>query len=208
MDRQDLQKTKKGFNAWTPFYFRLREWIYGESIVNIQQALLNNLPKNQTHLIVGDGKGDVTNTLFRFSNPAHCHLIDASPKMLEHSKNQILNLNYCSFEVNTIQHFADYSNVEIIHLPFILDLLSDVEILELSENWYRLLPETARIHIMDFNPKKNRFHQKILYSIFKITTGTNRQKLPELTYLLSQKWVPTQSFQLGRFEAMILEKQR
>ena len=208
LDRQDLQKTKKGFNAWTPFYFRIRNWVYGKSIATIQEAFLDDLPKNQNHLIIGDGNADIANALLRFANPTHCHLVDASPRMLEHAKRQLTALNCCTFEVKSLQHFKSYSNVDVLHLPFVLDLLSDEEIIELSEKWYSRLPETAHIHIIDFNAERNRFHQKLLYTIFKITTGTNRKTLPKLTHLLSAKWAPTQSLKSGRFKAMILKKQR
>ena len=202
---QDIIKSKKGFNFWAPFYFTFRYLAYRDSIAQIQTELVPLLPKHKNHLIIGDGNADVSKAVCKDALPSTCTVLDFAPKMLERAKRKSKS-HAISFQVGTIQDYQDYQSIDIVHLPFILDLLSDEEIRELSVKWFDQLPFDASLHIVDFEEQENRTHQHFLYTIFRITAGIHRKQLPAFESLLKDKWVPTKKLKKGRFKATLWEK--
>lgn len=205
MRKQDQIKARKGFNFWAPFYFLIRWLRYGKTIENIQASLLSAIYPHQTHLVIGDGNGYLSRQIINFLQPTSLHVIDISPSMLRKTQKAI-NSSFPHFSVGSVQQFSYNSSFQIIHLPFVLDLLSDDEIAELSRKWFLQLPDNARLHIIDFLPQKNQIHQRVLYALFKPTTGANRNQLPKLEQLFRKEWKCTKTHQNGRFEASLWQK--
>lgn len=205
MHNQDQIKARKGFNYWTPFYFLARWFRYGKTIENIQTRLLSSLPHHQTHWVIGDGNGFLSRQILNFLQPKSLHVFDISPSML-HKTQKAIHSSFAQFSVGSVQKIQFNSSVDCLHLPFVLDLLSDEEIVELSRKWFLQLPDNAYLHIVDFKPQKNQLHQHTLYALFKFTTGAHRKKLPDLMQLLSAQWKCVKSHQNGRFEATLWQK--
>jgi ubiquinone/menaquinone biosynthesis C-methylase UbiE len=164
------------------------------------------LSPHKNHLIVGDGNADLTSVILKKANPKSCHLLDVSPNMLKRANSKLPINKIIQFSEGTIQRFNDYQSIDFVHLPFVLDLLSDDEIEQLGKKWSTELPDEALIHIVDFNPKRNHLHQRILYFLFKLTAGVNRSHLPHFEHLLKSNWVPSEEINQGRFQATLWQK--
>lgn len=186
--KHQQHKMQKGFNFLAPFYLPLRRMVYGKKLLHCQTYFLTELAHHSTHLVAGDGNGDLTLALLQLNPNAQIWFVDISDKMIQSAKQRVASLfpahvQQVHFIPSDIATFSSDQRFDVIHFPFLLDLFPDENIQLIFEQIKRnTLPQTI-LHLIDFhqNPEGiiQKMHVKLLYTLFGIIAGIQRNHLPD-----------------------------
>ena len=149
--------------AW--FYDALSRLIFGNSIKNIQIALLAHIPANAKILIVGGGTGWILEEINKV-HPTGLEItyVEISSKMLQLSKNRKLADNVIHFVNIPIERFKEETQFDIIFTAFLFDNFGPEKIKSNFLKLHQYLKPGGLWLFADFyiGNKGNRFWQKIL----------------------------------------------
>ena len=152
------------FDLFAPVYDRAKKLVFGDTLDFYQSIFLSQLPKKASHLIIGGGSGKLAEEVLNTCDPATLTLVDHSEKMLELSKQRIgTQANYLQDDIRDLQIDETF---DFIHLPFVLDCLSESDLELVIERMGSLLNVDGHVIISDFSPQ-NKF-QKLVVGLMYI----------------------------------------
>lgn len=188
-----------------PIYQKLSQVVFGSHILNANRAFVGeNL--SQKLVIIGGGDGMAYQ---HFGASLVGWYFEKSAKMLELAQKKLKNsrLQFVHGE------FRGEVEADCFFLPFVLDCLSDQEILDLLGKIRSCISEKGILVFSDFFPSKT-WKQKLLLglmiSFFRLFTRHSRKDLPDYSALLRQSgfrfleekswrkgWIRTQVYELA-----------
>ena len=161
-----------GFLA--PFYQLLSRAVFGRKILDANQVFLaENLSKKL--IIIGGGDGVAYQ---KYEKKLDGYYFEKSAKMLQLAQKNLRNsrLKFVHGE------FIGQEKGDFFFLPFLLDSLTDEEILALLELIKNSLSTRGKVMVSDFFEPKTRTQKILLQSMlwfFQLFTGHQRKDLPD-----------------------------
>ena len=116
---------KSGFDFVAPFYDSLAGLVFGRAIRDAQVIFLDMIPRQSQILIIGGGTGWILPEIFTRASPARIVYLEASPKMLNLARQQILNpaQEACTeFRLGTEKDIRSEEKFDVFISHFFLDL--------------------------------------------------------------------------------------
>ncbi|WP_297336247.1 methyltransferase domain-containing protein [Algoriphagus sp.] len=171
------------YRLLAPFYSKLSRLVFGAKIEKATTCFQSKIP-NKSLIIIGGGDGQHFVPIQQELSGEYWEL---SASMLQQAQRN-LSQSELSFHLGGFGRSSNSKKYPLVFLPFVLDTLTDSEILELLEQVkYRLSPE-GEVMISDFYPTKNRmqlFIQWIMIAFFRLFAHHSRVDLPDIEKLMS-----------------------
>lgn len=172
------------YNKIAYLYNSLSGIIFGKRLQQIQQELIQYLPKEGILLILGGGNGKILPLIYLHAPLLSIDYVDASSSMIKIAKKAAPKNQKITF------HHSDVNNYEqkhkLIYAGFFLDLFNEKQIEELILKLGNKRSKT-KWYVADFCINKNtsyhlirRFQLKITILFFRITTRHAINYLPKI----------------------------
>jgi len=161
-------------------YDRLAGLVFGKSIVDSQKVFFDKIPAEARILIMGGGSGRILQELFSANPKIEVCYIDASAKMISHTKHRMRNDMRIEFIVGTENDIPDRS-FDVIVTNFYLDLFKAESLLSVLRKLKNVMGPNSLWIVTDFTDKKwwHRLMIKVMYIFFRVTARIEASKLPD-----------------------------
>jgi len=203
-----MNKTKKGFNALSPFYDILSQLLFGRALFTSQNYFLNEIKSANSILVFGGGTGKLLLELIKQGPSQHLYYLDISDKMIRKSKRLISKkhpeaLNKITFKVGSFQDLPKSQFFDVVITSYVLDCFPEEKLHTVMKKLDSALLPEGKWLFTDFNVSQHsvlmksfsKLVIKTLYFTFNVicSLGVNRLpdfKLPFLQFgytLISEK---------------------
>lgn len=176
---------KANYNRVSFFYDRLSRLVFGTSIIEAQQFLVNFIPVGSTVLIVGGGTGWILEEITK-KHPSGLEVvyIDLSEKMISLSKKRKVGTNKVLFLTGDINLVVLHQKFDLVLTPFILDNFSEETVAVVFDKIHRFLLPGAMWLFADFQvTRRGGWWQKpllqLMYAFFKTLCHVEAGRLPD-----------------------------
>ena len=180
---------KSGFDFVAPFYDSLAGLVFGRAIRDAQIIFLNMIPRQSRILIIGGGTGWILPELFTHSSPARIVYLEASPKMLNLARQQIINpvQEACTeFRLGSEKNIRPEEKFDAVISHFFLDLFLPDQLTDITNIIFKSLRPGGFWLIADFirtpgrsiRPICNRILIKSMYAFFRVLSRISAAALP------------------------------
>ena len=175
------------YNRIAPFYSLLSKLVYGNKLIEIQTSLFSELKTSGSVLVFGGGNGKILPHLFAHSPHFKVEYLDASDKMLTLAKknNPFENINFIHTD-----EFPLNGNYDIIILPFVLDLMTKKQLIELCQSFSAIVEPDGVVLVSDFGQAKNiwqSFLLKTTIMFFRLFTSHPLHQLEDIRGILQDQ---------------------
>lgn len=193
------------YSFLAPIYQPLARLVFGKDLIRANQAFLEEV-EGKKMLIIGGGDG----VAYRdFAANLQGEFWDLSPKMAQLAQR---NLSGSGLQIHA-GAWHGKGKFERVFFPFVLDTLTDEEIVELLSQVQTCLTEEGKVVISDFfSPQtflQNLIQHLMIFS-FQILVNHPRKDLPNIPELMRftgfkltqekvwrQGWIKSQCFELS-----------
>ncbi|MEQ9169021.1 MAG: methyltransferase domain-containing protein [Fulvivirga sp.] len=173
---------KNNFNLIAPVYDKLGSFIFGNSLIDSQRAMLHHLKADNHVLILGGGSGDILKELDKLEMRLSISYVELSSKMVELAKT---NQPFKNLEVAFINQNAqsiDLPKADIVITNYFLDVFTLENLSIIMEKIDQALNDSGTWLCTDFR-KTNSFFKnaliKLMYLFFKIFSQLEGTKLED-----------------------------
>ncbi len=188
---QMQRRVRAGFNFLAPFYDFFSFLFFGNSILNSQTFLLQELKKCKNVLVLGGGSGKLLMELIKRDVAEQCCYVDISNKMIALAKKRlekefskkIKSVNFICGSVNDIDEKQKF---DLIITPYILDCITQENLSPILQQLKSHLLPNGKWLFIDFNIPKNSNAKpfsfarvRIMYFGFNIICGLGIKQLPD-----------------------------
>ncbi|ALI99650.1 class I SAM-dependent methyltransferase [Rufibacter tibetensis] len=207
------------FNLISPVYDALAKLVYGKSQQRAQAHFLSCIPAGARVLILGGGSGWILNQVLQHSTPAHVLFLEASSKMLEKAKGNVLptaSKTTVEFRLGTEASLSSSEMFHVVLTPFVLDLFTPQQAYAMMQRLDQALFPTGLWLHTDFylspSPLRKIWQKPLLwgmYWFFGLVSGILGKTLPPFESLFQKLgYKPQQeAFFYGKFiRAQVLQK--
>ena len=184
-------RSARGYDRLASFYQPLEMLLFGDSLQRSRIALLEELPKLDRALVLGDGTGRLLEQ-FCVSQP-RCQItsVDHSSEMLRHQRRRVDRVN-AGHRVEFIQQ-----DVRTLHPPtghydaivaaYVLDCFTAAELSEMLPRLLSGIRDAGLFYFVDFIHPDGRLrrhqaaaYQFLMHTFFRWTTGLPNRTLVDL----------------------------
>ncbi|PRY16532.1 methyltransferase family protein [Pontibacter ummariensis] len=205
-----------GFDRVAFFYDPLARLVYGNSLEQVQLALLPYLPPQGRVLVIGGGSGWILEQLLRTQKLLDILYLDAAPAMVRRAQQRYRQFrgshqSQVSFRIGTEQALQPQEQFDAIITPFLLDLFPPRRLHRLMATLANALPPHGLWLFADFWPLKQppptwqQFLIWGMYTFFGALSNVKASELPDYsTHFKALGFQEKQSFAF--FKGMIQAK--
>ena len=184
------------YNQLAPYYAGIEKLVFGNKLNQARKELLSELPQG-LGLVLGGGRGVVSNTLQNFGQTIH--YVDSSTNMIHIAKKINPLVHY--IHNDAFDFLSKTSNkYDFICLPFFIDLFPLTEQARFLKLCSEKMHPHAKLWVADFQIPTNWFlkiraevYIKLMLYFFKYTTGlqiknlSNWQLQCQIDFVLEKK---------------------
>ena len=178
-----------GFDKIANIYDGLARLVFGKSIQQAQEYLLNDVPPESKILILGGGTGWLLANLLELKPACEVWYIEASEKMLELSKEKIKQSDRVHFLLGTENSIPGNIQFDVVITNFYLDLFTTLSLDSVIEKIRTAIKPQSLWLATDFIESKVWWQSvllKIMYYFFRMTCSIEASQLPDWNQQLAK----------------------
>lgn len=194
---------KRSYDAIAPIYDALAKLFIGKALRRAQVYFLRHIPSNAKVLIVGGGTGWILEEIANI-HPQGLEIdyVDISTKMIALAKQRNCGKNKVTFVQQSILHFENNHQFDVIITPFLLDNFKEDTMRQVFNLLHQTLQTDGLWMYTDFQiSHPYTYWQKgilfLMYSFFRIAANIEAARLPDVVTqfrLHNYKLVQNQTF--------------
>lgn len=186
-------------------YDPLSRMVFGRTLMRAQEALLPCIPPDSRILIVGGGTGWVLERIDAiYPQGLIIDYVEPSARMMELSRQRSCCENVVRFHQVPIEQFTSDERYGIVITPFLFDNFSQDHAQRVFDR-ISAMQHSASLwlytdyHITAGSPFWQRVLLSIMYTFFRIVSGVEARRMPEMDKVFAHTHVPvfTRSFYAG-----------
>ena len=201
-----------GYNFIAPYYLFFVKLVFGDLLFKAQTHFLTKDLDNQQILIVGGGRGELLSFCLSQYPTTRITYVDSSSKMIELSEKRvsIQDQTRVDFQCKSIFEWDTSLTFDLVLLPFVLDLFSEINCLALLRKTKAILHEEGSLIVTDFSKNPAKFQKALvglMYLLFNSVGATERSKLPEFYALFAAEQLSIfkeKKLGLGPYQDLVL----
>lgn len=186
-------------------YDPLSRLVFGRTLMRAQEVLLPCIPPGSRILIVGGGTGWVLERISAiYPQGLVIDYVEPSARMMELSRQRSCCENVVRFHQVPIEQFTSEERYGIVITPFLFDNFSQDHARRVFDH-ISAMQDRASLwlytdyHITAYSPFWQRILLWIMYLFFRIVTGVESRRMPEMEPLFARGHEPafSKSFYTG-----------
>tara|TARA_B110000090_G_scaffold158143_1_gene174038 strand:- start:41 stop:673 length:633 start_codon:yes stop_codon:yes gene_type:complete len=201
-----------GYNFIAPYYLFFVKLVFGDLLFKAQTHFLTKDLDNQQILIVGGGRGELLSFCLSQYPTTRITYVESSSKMIELSEKRvsIQDQTRVDFQCKSIFEWDTSLTFDLVLLPFVLDLFSEINCLALLRKTKAILHEEGSLIVTDFSKNPAKFQKALvglMYLLFNSVGATERSKLPEFYALFAAEQLSIfkeKKLGLGPYQDLVL----
>ena len=201
-----------GYNLIAPYYLFFVKLVFGDLLFKAQTHFLTKDLDNQQILIVGGGRGELLSFCLSQYPTTRITYVESSSKMIELSEKRvsIQDQTRVDFQCKSIFEWDTSLTFDLVLLPFVLDLFSEINCLALLRKTKAILHEEGSLIVTDFSKNPAKFQKALvgfMYLLFNSVGATERSKLPEFYALFAAEQLSIfkeKKLGLGPYQDLVL----
>ena len=201
-----------GYNLIAPYYLFFVKLVFGDLLYKAQTHFLTKDLDNQQILIVGGGRGELLSFCLSQYPTTRITYVESSSKMIELSEKRvsIQDQTRVDFQCKSIFEWDTSLTFDLVLLPFVLDLFSEINCLALLRKTKAILHEEGSLIVTDFSKNPAKFQKALvglMYLLFNSVGATERSKLPEFYALFAAEQLSIfkeKKLGLGPYQDLVL----
>ena len=201
-----------GYNLIAPYYLFFVKLVFGDLLFKAQTHFLTKDLDNQQILIVGGGRGELLSFCLSQYQTTRITYVESSSKMIELSEKRvsIQDQTRVDFQCKSIFEWDTSLTFDLVLLPFVLDLFSEINCLALLRRTKAILHEEGSLIVTDFSKNPAKFQKALvglMYLLFNSVGATERSKLPEFYALFAAEQLSIfkeKKLGLGPYQDLVL----
>ncbi|HEY5824352.1 MAG TPA: class I SAM-dependent methyltransferase [Cyclobacteriaceae bacterium] len=170
-----------GYNRIAGIYDGLARIVFGKSMIQSQTIFLDQLQNCKSILVLGGGTGWWLSDLLKKSPHLNITFVDSSSEMIRRAKMKLELSHHVDFIHGTVEDLQEERKFDGVVLFYFLDLFSEKDLeMVLQRIKVKIIPNSIWL-VSDFVNKK-KWHAvflKLMYTFFRLTTGSNSKQLPD-----------------------------
>lgn len=181
-----------GYNLIAPYYLFFVKLVFGDLLFKAQTHFLTKKLDPAQILIVGGGSGELLSFCLNQYPTTRITYVESSSKMIELSEKRVSTQDQkrVDFKCKSIFEWDTNQKFDLVVLPFILDLFSEINCHNLLHKTKSILQKKGFIMITDFSNNSSKFQKALInfmYLIFNSVGATERASLPEFYSLFASE---------------------
>jgi len=181
-----------GYNLIAPYYLFFVKLVFGDLLFKAQTHFLTKNPDPAQILIVGGGSGELLSFCLNQYPKTRITYVESSSKMIELSEKRVSIQDQArvDFQCKSIFEWDTNKKFDLVALPFILDLFSDVNCHKFLLKTKSILREEGSMVVTDFSNNSSKFQKALInfmYLLFNSVGATERASLPEFYSLFASE---------------------
>ena len=177
------------FDRVAPFYDRLAQWVFGDSIRASQAYFLKEIRQGSKVLILGGGTGNILQDLDQLARKMQVTYLESSGEMLRLSREK-LPFKFLSVRfIQGTEKNIPPGEFDVVITAFFLDVFDESKLPEIMETLYDHLANGGIWLQTDFTRTRvpwQRLLVKGMYLFFRVFTNLPGKKLLDFSSRFSQ----------------------
>ncbi len=207
-----MKKPENDFDRIAPVYDWLGFVVFGDTILQAQQALISHIPERATILFIGGGTGKILPEILK-RDPVRVCYVEKSEKMLARAKKRTQSTAVDWINGDENHPAVKSGNFDVVITFFLLDLFDEPSLHHLMQNLTNTLPTNGLWLFADFAPKNHHFFARLLlrcmYVFFRLTATVQAHYLADFRALFEELGfhkVQNRDFYFGLIESTVYRK--
>lgn len=201
-----------GYNLIAPFYQFFVKLVFGNLLFKAQTHFLTKYLNPAQILIVGGGTGELLAFCLKQYPTVRITYVESSSKMIKLSEKRISKQDKTrvEFQCKSIFDWDSEQQFDLVLLPFVLDLFSEINCHALLLKTKAILHKEGRLIVADFSNNPAKFQKALvglMYLLFNSVGATERSKLPEFYALFAAEQLnicKEKKLGLGPYQDLVL----
>jgi tRNA (cmo5U34)-methyltransferase len=201
-----------GYNLIARYYLFFVKLVFGDLLFKVQTHFLTKDIDPQQILIVGGGRGELLSFCLNQYPTTRITYVDSSSKMIELSEKRvsIQDQKRIDFQCKSIFEWDTNQTFDLVLLPFVLDLFSEIKCHALLRKTKAILHKEGSLIVADFSKNPAKFQKALvglMYLLFNSVGATERSTLPEFYALFAAEQlsiIKEKKLGLGLYQDLVL----
>ena len=184
-----MTRAAKGYNRLAPYYASLEYLVFGTALVQARTALLDDLPKLETALILGEGDGRFLHTFLQKQPDCRVTCVEQSDQMVRRARARLepVQAERVTFLVQDALIFTPDSNAyDAVITLFFLDCFTEDKLRYLIPKLADGLRPGGVWYYVDFQVPERGWRRvrgwvmlEAMHTFFRLTTGLEPRQLAD-----------------------------
>ncbi len=194
----ERNRSVRGYDRLARVYHRLESLVFRDRLERAREAMLGDLPRCDSALVLGDGDGRFLEQLCRDLEECRITSVDQSEQMLrlqQRRVKQIGAVDRVTFHCQDAKSFApEAGEYDLLVTLFFLDCFSEQELVQLLPQWLNGIRPGGLFYFVDFHDAATSWQRlpagfclAIMHWFFRWQTGLPNRRMVDIDGVLAKQ---------------------